>query len=110
MDLSQRSRVMRAVIAALCFGPAIAGALELGSARVNSTAGSALDIEIPLLEVAAGELDALKPALPANSRSAALSSASIEVGQGADGAPALRIRSVQPVSGTAEWLVCMADK
>ena len=93
----------------LALGAASASALELGTARLVSSPGSALEIEVALLEVAAGELDTLKPQLPANSRSPSLASASIELGQSSSGAPVLRIRNATPVTTDDVRFVVVAD-
>lgn len=93
----------------LALGAASASALELGTARLVSSPGSALEIEVALLEVAAGELDTLKPQLPANSRSPSLASASIELGQSSSGAPVLRIRNATPVASDDVRFVVVAD-
>lgn len=108
-SVARRTTQLSTAVMAVVLLPAPAAALELGAARVNSTAGAPLDIEIPLLDIEAGELDALRPSLPANSRSAALASASVALGQGTDGAPALRIRSPDPVSGNDLRFVVVAD-
>jgi pilus assembly protein FimV len=108
-SLARRTTQLSTAMLAVVLLAAPAAALELGAARVNSTAGTPLDIEIPLLDVEAGELDALRPSLPANSRSAALASASVVLGQGADGTPALRIRSLEPVAGNDLRFVVVAD-
>jgi FimV-like protein len=94
---------------ALALGGVGASALELGTARVVSSTGSALEIEVALLEVAAGELDALQPQLPANSRSPSLASASIELVQSVSGAPVLRIRNATPVTTDEVRFVVVAD-
>ncbi len=102
-----RLRVGFALVLAL--GAASASALELGTARLVSSPGSALEIEVALLEVAAGELDTLKPQLPANSRSPSLASASIEISQSSSGAPVLRIRNATPVASDDVRFVVVAD-
>jgi pilus assembly protein FimV len=112
--LTERSQALRhrlrlGVALALAFGGVGASALELGTARLVSSPGSALEIEVALLEVAAGELDTLKPQLPANSRSPSLASASIELGQSASGAPVLRIRNATPVTTDEVRFVVVAD-
>ena len=93
----------------LAFGGAGASALELGSAKLVSTPGAPIEIEVALLEVAAGELEALKPQIPASSRSSALVLASTEVGKSADGSPVLRIRSPSPTAGEDLRFVVVAD-
>ena len=113
-SLTERSQALRhrlrlGVALALAFGGVGASALELGTARLVSSPGSALEIEVALLEVAAGELDTLKPQLPANSRSPSLASASIELGQSASGAPVLRIRNATPVTTDEVRFVVVAD-
>ena len=113
-SLTERSQALRhrlrlGFALALAFGGVGASALELGTARLVSSPGSALEIEVALLEVAAGELDTLKPQLPANSRSPSLASASIELGQSASGAPVLRIRNATPVTTDDVRFVVVAD-
>ena len=113
-SLTERSQALRhrlrlGFALALAFGGVGASALELGTARLVSSPGSALEIEVALLEVAAGELDTLKPQLPANSRSPSLASASIELGQSASGAPVLRIRNATPVTTDEVRFVVVAD-
>ncbi len=100
-----------AVVASLALGlsGALAAALELGSARLVSAPGAALEIDVALLAVGPGELEALKPQLPASSRSAALSSASIELVQSFAGAPVLRIRNATPVTADDVRFVVVAD-
>lgn len=93
----------------LAFSGAGASALELGSARLVSSPGAPIEIEVALLEVAAGELEALKPQIPASSRSSALVLASTEVGKSADGSPVLRIRSPSPTAGEDLRFVVVAD-
>lgn len=91
------------------FGAASASALELGTARLVSSPGSALEIEVALLEVGADELDTLRPQLPAGSRSPSLASASIELAQSSSGAPVLRIRTATPVTADDVRFVVVAD-
>ncbi|MFM8586129.1 MAG: FimV/HubP family polar landmark protein [Gammaproteobacteria bacterium] len=98
-----------ALALALAFGAAGASALELGNARLLSSPGAALEIEVALLEVADGELETLKPQLPANSRSPSLASASIELGQSSSGVPVLRIRNATPVATDDVRFVVVAD-
>ncbi|NDF86312.1 MAG: hypothetical protein EB102_07325, partial [Gammaproteobacteria bacterium] len=74
-------------------GGLAASALELGAGRLMSAPGAPLDVEIPLLQVGEGELDSLKPQLPANSRSAELVDATVELSKARDGAAVLRVRS-----------------
>ncbi|MBM4198705.1 MAG: hypothetical protein FJ198_03320, partial [Gammaproteobacteria bacterium] len=61
------------------FGGLAASALELGAGRLLSAPGAPLEVEIPLLQVGEGELEVLKPQLPANSRSAELADATVEL-------------------------------
>lgn len=98
-----------ALALALAFGVAGATALELGTARLVSSPGATLEIEVALLEVADGELETLKPQLPANSRSPSLASAVIELGQSSSGAPVLRIRNATPVTTEDVRFVVVAD-
>jgi pilus assembly protein FimV len=94
---------------ALGLSGALAAALELGSARLVSAPGAALEIDVALLAIGPGELEALKPQLPASSRSAALSSASIELVPSSAGAPVLRIRNATPVTADDVQFVVVAD-
>ena len=100
-----------AVVASLALGlsGAFAAALELGSARLVSAPGAALEIDVALLAIGPGELEALKPQLPASSRSAALSSASIELVQSSADTPVLRIRNATPVTVDNVQFVVVAD-
>jgi pilus assembly protein FimV len=100
-----------AVVASLALGlsGAFAAALELGSARLVSAPGAALEIDVALLAIGPGELEALKPQLPASSRSAALASASIALVQSSAGTPVLRIRNATPVTADDVQFVVVAD-
>ena len=104
----RHGRIALISLAAL-FAPGLLGALELGAARLNSVAGAPLSVDIPLLDVQPGALETLRPSLPANSRSAALSSASIERAEGPGGEPLLRVRSAQPVPAGELRFVVVAD-
>lgn len=84
-------------------------AIDLGAARLKSVAGAPLEIDIALTDVAPGELDSLKPQLPANARSSELASASIELVQGQDAEPVLRVRTTQPVITNEVRFVVVAD-
>lgn len=94
---------------ALSIGGAGASALELGGARIVSAPGAPIEIEVALLEVAAGELDTLKPQLPASSRSPSLAVASVEVSRAADGSAVLRVRSPSPTASDDLRFVVVAD-
>jgi pilus assembly protein FimV len=94
---------------ALGLSGAFAAALELGSARLVSAPGAALEIDVALLAIGPGELEALKPQLPASSRSAALASASIALVQSSAGTPVLRIRNATPVTADDVQFVVVAD-
>lgn len=86
-----------------------ASALELGAGRLMSAPGAPLDVEIPLLQVGEGELDSLKPQLPANSRSAELVDATVELSKASDGAAVLRVRSSAPPAADSVRFVVVAD-
>lgn len=86
-----------------------ASALELGAGRLMSAPGTPLDVEIPLLQVGEGELDSLKPQLPANSRSAELVDATVELSKASDGAAVLRVRSSAPPAADSVRFVVVAD-
>jgi FimV-like protein len=84
-------------------------AIDLGAASLKSATNAPLEIDIALLDIAPGELESLKPQLPANSRSAELASASIELVQLEGVAPVLRLRTPQPVSADEVRFVVVAD-
>lgn len=90
-------------------GGLAASALELGAGRLMSASGAPLDVEIPLLQVGEGELDTLKPQLPANSRSAELADATVELSKASDGAAMLRVRSSAPLAADSVRFVVVAD-
>ncbi|NDB25219.1 MAG: hypothetical protein EB021_07190, partial [Gammaproteobacteria bacterium] len=90
-------------------GGLAASALELGAGRLMSAPGAPLDVEIPLLQVGEGELDSLKPQLPANSRSAELVDATVELSKASDGAAVLRVRSSAPPAADSVRFVVVAD-
>lgn len=104
-----RPFVVLSTLTTLGFGGVAASALELGAGRLKSAPGAPLDVEIPLLQVGEGELDSLKPQLPANSRSAELANATVELAQGSDGAAVLRVRSSGPLSADSVRFVVVAD-
>lgn len=91
------------------FGGLAASALELGAGRLLSAPGAPLEVEIPLLQVGEGELEVLKPQLPANSRSAELADATVELAKSSDGAAVLRVRSSAPLSADSVRFVVVAD-
>ncbi|MBM4239963.1 MAG: hypothetical protein FJ154_10590, partial [Gammaproteobacteria bacterium] len=91
------------------FGGLAASALELGAGRLRSAPGAPLEVEIPLLQVGEGELEVLKPQLPANSRSAELADAMVELAKSSDGAVVLRVRSSAPLSADSVRFVVVAD-
>jgi FimV-like protein len=91
------------------FGGLAASALELGAGRLLSAPGAPLEVEIPLLQVGEGELEVLKPQLPANSRSAELADAKVELAKSSDGAAVLRVRSGAPLSADSVRFVVVAD-
>jgi len=91
------------------FGGLAASALELGAGRLLSAPGVPLEVEIPLLQVGEGELEVLKPQLPANSRSAELADATVELAKSSDGAAVLRVRSSAPLSADSVRFVVVAD-
>ena len=78
-----------ALLAAVLVSPLPASALELGPSRLLSAAGEPLNVEIPVLQAEADQLERLRPQLPARSRSANLAGATITLereGPGAAGA------------------------
>ncbi|MFM7433036.1 MAG: FimV family protein, partial [Gammaproteobacteria bacterium] len=91
------------------FGGLAASALELGAGRLLSAPGAPLEVEIPLLQVGEGELEVLKPQLPANSRSAELADATVELAKSSDGAAVLRVRSSAPLSADSVRFGVVAD-
>jgi len=91
------------------FGGLAASALELGAGRLQSAPGASLEVESPLLQVGEGELKVLKPQLPANSRSAELADATVELAKSSDGAAVLRVSSSAPLSADSVRFVVVAD-
>lgn len=104
-----RAGATLAWVAAVALAAAPVLAIDLGAARLKSAANAPLEIDIVLLNVGSGELESLKPQLPANSRSPELSTASIELVQGEGAAPVLRLRTMQPVATNEIRFVVVAD-
>ena len=107
-----RARAVGAALApaALAAVLAVPGwSIELGAARLKSAADAPLEVEIPLLDAAPDELVALNPQLPSNARSPELGAATIELGQGGNGEPVLRVRTAQPVTARELRFVVVAD-
>ena len=69
--------LVTALLAAVLISPLPASALELGPSRLLSAAGEPLNVEIPVLQAEADQLERLRPQLPARSRSANLAGATI---------------------------------
>lgn len=113
--MTQHQKNPRGVYVALAAGAlwALAAlpvmAIDLGAASLKSAPNAPLEIDIAVLDVASGELESLRPQIPANSRSAELASASIELVQGEGMSPVLRLRTPQPVSADEVRFVVVAD-
>lgn len=104
-----RNLLVSIFVLSCAVGSVAATALELGTGQLKSAPGAPLDVEIPLLQIGEGELETLKPLLPANSRSSELASATVELANSADGAPILRVRSSAPVNAENIRFVVVAD-
>jgi pilus assembly protein FimV len=98
-----------ALLAAVLVSPLPASALELGPSRLLSAAGEPLNVEIPVLQAEADQLERLRPQLPARSRSANLAGATITLDREGPGSPLLRVRSVGPIDAKAVTFLVIAD-
>jgi pilus assembly protein FimV len=101
--------LVTALLAAVLLSPLSASALELGASRMLSSAGEPLNVEIPVLQAEAEQLDRLRPELPSRSRSANLAGAIITLEREGPRAPLLRVRSVGPMEAKAVTFLVIAD-